>query len=144
MAIGPGYRRKNTTTVVHFADDRYADLHIIMKAASMKTMLTALELAAKLERMGENPTAGVGTMRQLMELFASKLVQWNLLDENGDPVPPTVDGLLECDPSEAIDMVMAWADTALGVDAPLDPTSVAGKRSAEAPPLPPAIPLPSR
>lgn len=68
-------------------------------------------------------------VRRLFEIVGDGLAEWNLLDEDDQLVPATLDGILGQD----FDIVMAIADgwmTAIGqVPAPLDQRSTAGRLS---------------
>jgi hypothetical protein len=44
----------------------------------------------------------------LYQLFADRLVEWNMVDENGEPVPCTIDGLKQVDASMIRTLIADW------------------------------------
>jgi len=64
--------------------------------------------------------------------FASVLESWNLLDEDGHPVPATLDGLRSLKDDQALAILMTWAVRVLGVSVPLGGRSGSGETSVEA------------
>jgi hypothetical protein len=69
----------------------------------------------------------------MMELFAKALVSWNLEDD-GEPVPATLEGLEDQDPEFVTAIITAWTGTISGVPdaSPLGGGSDSGRRSLEA------------
>jgi hypothetical protein len=84
---------------------------------------------AKAERAAGGKRGKVGTERML-ELFAEKLVSWNAEDEEGIPVPATMDGIRSQDLDLSLKIIDAWTDAIAGVSVPLPETSSAGQPSA--------------
>src|SRR5215510_14389149 len=72
------------------------------------------------------PTLTAEDVEELFMALADALVDWNLEDENGNPVPATVEGLYAQDLDFAQRIVWAWIDAVSGVDAPLEPSSPSG------------------
>lgn len=61
-----------------------------------------------------------GAFRQAMELFVTVTDGWNWEDADGNPVPLTVDTLMNVIPgSLAFQLINRWAGTVRGVGAPL-------------------------
>lgn len=67
-------------------------------------------------------------MDDLLAEFAKNLVEWNLDDEDGNPVPPTLEGIEERDLSFILKIIKAWMETVSGVPqgSPLTPSSNVG------------------
>ncbi|MEU6397881.1 hypothetical protein ABZ867_12975 [Streptomyces cinnamoneus] len=61
--------------------------------------------------------------------MADKLIAWNLEDEDGTPVPTTVEAVLEQDQGLMLAILGKWLDGLAGVPAPLDPSSTDGEPS---------------
>lgn len=87
-------------------------------------------------------SVSIGAMRKvqetndeflMMELFSKALVSWNLEDD-GVPVPATLEGLQDQDADLVLAIVGAWMGTIAGVPdaSPLDDASNSGKPSLEA------------
>lgn len=75
---------------------------------------------------------GLKASDDLLELFVERLVAWNLEDpETGDPVPPTMDGLLSQDRRYIGRMVQAWQIALVGIPAALGKALNSGERSLE-------------
>jgi hypothetical protein len=61
---------------------------------------------------------------KMAELFGSEvLMEWNLEDASGEPVPTTGDGMLQIPLSLAMLIVQHWIEAVSGVPAPLEPPS---------------------
>lgn len=90
-----------------------------------------LEVQVRTLTMGQliGVWASEGTSTETFELFADRLVSWNLEDEDGQPVPATREALL----AEDDDMVQAiakrWIAEVIGVPAPLESGSDSGETS---------------
>ncbi len=61
--------------------------------------------------------------------MADKLISWNLEDEDGTPVPTTVEAVLEQDQALMLAILGQWIDGIAGVSAPLEPSSTDGDPS---------------
>lgn len=72
--------------------------------------------------------------RQL-EIMAPCLIKWNLEDEEGSPVPPTLEGLKSQDQPFLAALIEAWVDKAIRIPAPLGQGSNGGSS-------PPAVSIP--
>jgi hypothetical protein len=72
---------------------------------------------------------GTGSARTF-ELFMDRLVGWNLLDENDQPVPVTREAVEAEDDDLVQAVIKRWTDAVLGVPAPLESGSTSGGPSA--------------
>jgi hypothetical protein len=77
--------------------------------------------------------SGLAEVRDLVDLFASKLRSWNCLAEDKSEIPITSDGLLSLDVDVALDIVLAWVDvmTSMKMDRDLGKGSTSGARFPE-------------
>ncbi|GGU13294.1 hypothetical protein [Streptomyces violascens] len=71
---------------------------------------------------------GIGDVEDMhaghqLRTMGEKLLSWNLEDEDGQPVPATVDGVLRQDKDLMIAICSAWLDALRGVSAPLEQSS---------------------
>lgn len=76
--------------------------------------------------------AGLAETRELFELFASKLVDWNLTDELEQDIPLTVNGLFSLDADLVQALALAWFGAMVEVDESLGKGSTSGAPSPEA------------
>lgn len=72
---------------------------------------------------------GQDATRKLVGLFAERLVSWNLEDEEGAPVPATLDGIQEQDDDLILAVIGQWQKAMYGVPAPLESGSGSGGTS---------------
>ena len=66
---------------------------------------------------------------RVIRLFASCLVEWNLENEFGDPVPATYEGILAQELDFMIQIISAWMEAIGSVAPPLPDGSNAGATS---------------
>lgn len=61
---------------------------------------------------------------QRFQMLIDHVVEWNLEDRDGQPVPVTVEGLFKaCEPEQAGGILGAWTSGRQSVPAPLEPES---------------------
>lgn len=72
----------------------------------------------------------------LMEKFAGFLDEWNLEEEDGAPVPPTVAGLKSLELKLVVSVLAAWLANSAGVMPDLSEGSNSGEPSQEESSLP--------
>lgn len=81
-----GYRRKRKVYVLKFEDPELAELEVRAGGASVEQLMDLMDLA----RFGAGGAKfGIEDMKEikgLFDLFASKLISWNLETEDGTPV----------------------------------------------------------
>lgn len=72
------------------------------------------EIASLASRPWSSPPSGedLEVLRDLYRKFAGVLVEWNLEEPEGVPVPATYDGLLTQEPAFVNSVVTAWMDAA--------------------------------
>jgi len=126
-----GYKRKAKVYVLQFDNEEYEGLEIRAKGASVEQLMSLMSLA----RFGSaGAKFGQGDIREidgLFELFASKLTEWNLEDEDGSPVELSLAGLKSQDMDFALDVVLAWVGAVLGTPDPLEKGSPDGEQFQE-------------
>lgn len=71
---------------------------------------------------------GDGALEEIGKLVVSKMVSWNLEDESGVPIEPSVEALDELDFSLVLKLVNAWLDRMTGVSEELGKGSSSGER----------------
>lgn len=114
---------------LEFDGPKYAGIVVRVRAASYGTLLHVDDLF----QPQENPDYKEVRRRldELHGLFVEHLVDWNLLEEDGTPVPPTVDGLRSQQGPFTNAIITAWRSTPIEVPAPLGQPSSAGEQSEE-------------
>jgi hypothetical protein len=121
------YRAKPKTYVLKFEDDEYDGL--VVKARSVK-LGGFLEVAGlvKLDPQNIQPE-DVDKFAKLFDAFGKALVEWNLDDDDGEPVPPTAEGLHSQDTDFVMPIIKAWFVAIAGVGSPLGQRSSSGDQS---------------
>lgn len=124
------YRRPRTA-LLRFDDPEMEGLEVRCRRTTLGDALDLDELASAID------TGGRPEIEAFLSAFADRvLLSWNLDDEvidatgepTGvyDPVPTTLEGLLTQDLRFVMAIFTAWMESAVGVAAPLAPTSPAG------------------
>lgn len=121
-----GFKPQRKIYKLKFTDEEYEGLEVLTSSASMGAILEIQGLAAK---MGDKPTAqeSLEISSRMMNIFAKSVIQWNLLDEDDNLVPTTVEGLASQDPQFVMSMIAAWTEAVAGVSAPLERGSTSGE-----------------
>lgn len=124
-----GFKVQRKTYKLVFKDPDYEGLEVTARE------LTAGELWEFIAAEKESAAGGDGAMegrRKTMQMLADALVSWNAETEEGEPIPPTLEGLLSQGPGFAGRVMDAWTDALIGISAPLPQTSTVGDPSVEA------------
>lgn len=136
-----GYKARRKTVVLRFEDPEMSDLEVRAYSASIGETIGFTRLS---ELVDAEFRQQVDKLDELLTLFASKLISWNIEAENDEgvleSVPATAAGLFSLDKDFAQEIVLAWLEGVVGIAAPLEQTSEAGVRelldSLEMEPLP--------
>jgi hypothetical protein len=102
-----GYRRKRAEQPIYrlvFADDELAGLEVDCRPAPLGVVQDFTKLA---EFVGTRAQELAATA-MVLETFGQSLVGWNLEDEDGTPVPATIEGLLAQDTPFVMRIIEAW------------------------------------
>ncbi|SRR6266403_655593 len=108
-----GYKRGKKTYKLVFEDDEFDGLVVRTGPVNLGEYFEAVKLEGE----------------PLIELFASKLVEWNLEEEDGAPVPATLAGLYTQDREFVRTLVRSWFKTVAGISDPLPLPSEDGEQS---------------
>lgn len=134
-----GYRAKRTINTLKFEDPEMDGLVVRAGIVDMETIL-------KIGDQAENLRAGgmLSMARGLFDTFMGReawideetgeeheqikpaLISWNLENEEGEPTPQTLAGLLSHEPKLVMTIVLAWFDSMVGISGPLEPNSTSG------------------
>lgn len=120
------YTVKRKILNLQFADEELEGLEVRAHSVSFGKLL---EVADQAQMMREK--AGLSEVRGLLEMFANALVSWNAQDEDGQPIPATMDGMLDQDVDWVLTVVLAWFDAMVSVPDPLERKSTSGKQYPE-------------
>jgi hypothetical protein len=123
-----GYIRERKVYRLRFEDPEMEGLVVQARSAPVGQFIGLAKLA--------NPgtTVRPEDMEQVDELFrsfAGCLVDWNLEDEQGTPVPATLEGLYTQEIDFILQIIFAWIEAVAGVAGPLGQPSSDGGRSLE-------------
>src|SRR5258708_7015495 len=107
-----GYRRKPKIYALTWAEDHELHgLEVSMKGMSVAKMLDLTEKASALTgkdaAAGERSDSGADSM---FRDFARFLVEWNLEDDKGKPVPATYAGIVSQDVEFILEIVTSWME----------------------------------
>lgn len=112
-----GYKRKPRTYTLVFDTDDMAGLTVVLRGLNIGEWL----------RINGLSDADEETIPGLLDIFASKLVSWNLEEDDGKPVPATRDSVHAQDLDFIVTITTAWINAVSGVSGPLETTSTSGE-----------------
>jgi len=145
-----GYQR-NKAYLLAFDDPDYEGLEVRARGLSINRALAAMRLASvfdkgidqnyspedlskidALMRMFAGCPAGCGQEHEELAdqgggHYTSRIISWNLEDEDGAPLTPDYKTFTDQDADFSMSIVMAWLQGVLSSPAPLDGTSSDGK-----------------
>jgi len=135
-----GYQRK-TYTLTWPEGHELHGLEVTTKGLPVKKMFGLVTLAGQLSGDDATVAEKVAIAEELFAGFADRLVAWNLDDDDGVPVPATLDGVSDQDFDFMTGLIMTWMDAVASVDIPLPKPSPPGATMATEPPLVGSIPV---
>lgn len=100
-----GYRPKRTPCKLDFSGTEFDGLEVTTRPVPMSVMIDAATASASAD-----PAAG----RQIAATFAYALESWNVEDDEGQPVPADLDGLMSQPPQFVYAVINAWAASLAG------------------------------
>lgn len=123
-----GFRKQARTYSLNWGSDSpYPELSVRAKSLPVKELLL---LVRTMDAVSSEGIAGSGdAMAQLFGLFAGALSEWNLENEDGTPVPATLEGVEGQDLDFVVAVIMEWMKALVGVSPPLPVTSDSGETS---------------
>lgn len=133
-----GYRAKRTVYVLEFDDPELAGLEIKVSSTSIGVLLDLAD-DAESARIG-----GLDKAKRLLAEFMTRLVSWNLENEEGEPTPLTEEGFRSHEPDFVLTVVFTWFDAMMAIKdgSPLGRRSISGKQYPEVS-LPMDLPSPN-
>jgi hypothetical protein len=118
-----GYRPNRKVYVLDF--EKHPGLEVRATSISTAGFLEFAELADKTRGQVND----VDNIRTLFGQFAEQLRSWNLEDDDGNPIPATLDGLLSQEFDFVFEIIDGWTDIMIGVSTPLAEPSQDGSQS---------------
>lgn len=118
-----GYKRTRKVYNLVFDDEDMQGLEV--KARSMP-LGELMEMANVIDNMN---AASLEEVNEMLSTFADVLISWNLEDEDGVTVPPTVEGLYAQDTEFVFSIIGSFVNAVSGVPAPLEQPSPGGEPS---------------
>ncbi|MCX4778175.1 hypothetical protein [Streptomyces sp. NBC_01264] len=119
-----GYKPKRKIYNLDFAGTDHEGLQVSIRGLNTGQYMDLFEAKAEAEAGGET--------NNLLTIMASRLVSWNVEDDDDQLVPPTLDGIKTQDLDLNLAIVNAWTTAMAGVPAPLEQPSTSGGSSLEA------------
>ena len=131
-----GFRPKRTLYTLDFEGTDLEGLEVTARGSSMGELIGMLQAADALEDLKEldekQDTARVAeAMREMIAPFARKLQAWNLLDDDDEPVPASLDGLMAQDLDFVVRLITAYGTAMNQAPRPLPAASPSGAISPE-------------
>lgn len=132
---GGGYRRVRRTFRLTYDD--YPGLWLRARSINSATFIELSELHPQADK----PEA----MRRVYEIFGNALIDWNLEDEDGTPLEPSLKTLLGEEMDLVRDLLQGWMTAMTGVSGPLGNGSNGGEQPTpmESIPMEPLSPNPT-
>jgi hypothetical protein len=135
------YVRKPKVFKVSFEEPHFlAGLTLQTKSVSVREFAEfGLKLgeAAQVENAGTDAAKLRGlallltSLDEVREMFAEKLISWDMEEENGEPTPATLEGVMSLDDKEFYGIVGEWLDAIGKPDEDLGKDSGSGATSPE-------------
>ncbi len=122
-----GFVRTRRVYRLAFEDEELAGLVVKVRSTSIGSLFDVLGLLTADDVSAEN----LGQYEKLISGFAEALVEWNVEDEGGAPVPATYEGVRGQDADFILDIVHVWVQALMGVPGPLGQPLANGKPSVE-------------
>jgi hypothetical protein len=121
-----GYRPKRQTFKLVFEDGTEFDGLVV------RTTSPSLGVLQETMRLAGGPGGEGDQIDAMIELFAELLLEWNVEDDDGAPVPTTAVGLATLPAPFVMSLIKAWGEQmreSVQVPAPLDEGSTGGSLS---------------
>lgn len=113
-----GYKPKRKIYTLAFEGEEYEGLEVRIRG---------LNTGQVMDIDAARGDGGDGAIVTMLKLMADQLVEWNVEDDHGQPVPTTFEGVRSLDIDFNWAVIDAWQNAAAGVPAPLDGPSTDGE-----------------
>ena len=122
-----GYQRKTYRLV--FEDPEFEGLEVRTRGASIEHIATWQAIVSQGVTLVS--PEGVESRNAAYSLLADRIIDWNLDDEQGQPVPVTPEEMAKQDWALLLQIGRAWLTATAGVPRPLEADSPNGEPSLE-------------
>ncbi len=135
----PRYKRKRTLYQLTFEDPDLEGLEVTTRRVSIEGLKRFAEMFDTAQSLGLDVPGDdkalkpehLGLIEQLFAAFARVIVEWNLDDDDDEPVPATTEGLLSLDLDFGMKLVESWIAGMVVAPPPLPGSSPSGGNSPE-------------
>lgn len=125
-----GWQPDETVFRLMFKDPKYSGLVVDMRPIEVGEFLDIAEMSdINPQRMRAED---LPKMARLFGIIAEGIIEWNMLDRKGEPVPATLEGVRRQDLTLMMALAESWMSAVGDVPAPLEQPSPAGRPSAVA------------
>jgi hypothetical protein len=127
-----GFTPEKTIYKLVFDDPRLNGLEVRARKANMGDILyfgRAEEIAQEMAGGQLSDVEAAEKLREMYERFANIVVDWNVEDDDGEPVPISVDGFLSQEQDFLNMIIAAWMRAGTAVPVPLAQPSSDGDPS---------------
>lgn len=121
-----GFCPDEVTYRLKFVNPAMRGLIVEAREAPLGVILDVMRLGSDPENMNKNELKAVD---ELFCAFVQSIVEWNLEDRDGVPIPVGMDGLRRYGLGFGMDLAMAWANAGVDISGPLGRRSNAGQPS---------------
>lgn len=122
-----GFKAPGTILKLRYEEEDMNGLVVRARTMPIKRYLELMRLKAQVV----DEDAALDEFERLFTEFAKCLIEWNLEDEDGQPVPTTSEGVLDQDPRFMLRVITPWLEAIGTVPAPLKPSSDSGPQYPE-------------
>lgn len=107
-----GYKRERRIFVLEFADPQYEGLVVKVRSIPIREWKHLLTLDSE----SDDPQIRLTSINQMMYAFSEALVFWNMEDDEGNPLPTTLEYLESEDSDFVMSLIMQWMAAVAKVD----------------------------
>lgn len=124
-----GFRPEETHYKLQFENEVYKGLEVTVAEVTTGELCELLELVSEVQ--GGNQLSKAKQVMQLFDMLGGSLIEWNLEDRKGNPVPATAEGVKSQTLKVNLVIVEAWISAMAEVEVPLENGSSDGETSLE-------------
>lgn len=114
-----GFKRERPRIILDFDDPELNGLEVVTRSVPLGTFLAMLDSSSDATK----------TMQLLQDFAENALIEWNLEDDKGNPVDPTLAGMKTQDTDFMLTIVKTWLEAIGTASAPLVGASSNGSTS---------------
>jgi hypothetical protein len=134
-----GYKPVRQLYKIDFSETPHVGMEMVARGTSMSGLLKLMDIADEIDGLMEldmesTPKSEIaGKLRDLFAPFAKVIVSWNLIDDDDEPVPASLDGLMSQDPQFVGEILGYYTQAMTQAPPPLPAASPSGGGSPEGP-----------